>query len=130
MGQLAFVLGLRHLHVTGIDCTSGEERRTPWRRWFHHATFYGFLLCFASTTVAAVYHSVFGWYAPYGYASVPVLLSRAVGDVRLQFQGFDPLQRAAELKGKASAALASYLEEDGAVSVGTHFSLGHGYRGR
>ena len=47
------------------DCTSAEEERTPWRRWFHHCTFYGFLLCFASTSVAALYHSVFGWLAPY-----------------------------------------------------------------
>ncbi|MCK7514040.1 MAG: hypothetical protein MZV70_65185 [Desulfobacterales bacterium] len=34
---------------------------------FHHFTFYGFLLCFASTTVAAIYDYVFGWPAPYGY---------------------------------------------------------------
>ena len=51
-------LTLRHLHATGVDCTSGEEARSPWRRWFHHCTFYGFLLCFASTSVAAIYHSV------------------------------------------------------------------------
>ena len=44
------------------------------RRWFHHFTFYGFLLCFASTTVAAMYDYVFGWPAPYGYGSVPVIL--------------------------------------------------------
>ena len=55
------MLTLRHLHTTGVDCTTDEEARTPWRRWFHHCTFYGFLLCFASTSVAAVYHTVFGW---------------------------------------------------------------------
>jgi citrate/tricarballylate utilization protein len=70
---------LRHLHATGEDCTSNEEERTPWRRWFHHCTFYGFMLCFASTSVAAVYHSVFGWVAPYGYTSLPVLLGTAGG---------------------------------------------------
>ena len=45
-----------------------ERRRSsasPWRRWFHHCTFYGFALCFASTSVAAIYHAVFGWRAPY-----------------------------------------------------------------
>jgi len=68
------VLTLRHLHATGSDCVSREEVRTPWRRWFHHATFYGFALCFASTSVAAVYHGVFGWFAPYAYTSAPVLL--------------------------------------------------------
>jgi citrate/tricarballylate utilization protein len=72
-------LTLRHLHATGDDCTSSEERRTPWRRWFHHCTFYGFMLCFASTSVAAVYHSVFGWQAPYEYTSLPVLLGTAGG---------------------------------------------------
>jgi citrate/tricarballylate utilization protein len=72
-------LSLRHLHATGLDCTSAEEVRTPWRRWFHHCTFYGFTLCFASTSVAAVYHSVFGWQAPYAYTSLPVLLGTAGG---------------------------------------------------
>jgi citrate/tricarballylate utilization protein len=73
------VLSLRHLHATGADCTSGVERRTPWRRYFHHCTFYGFGLCFFSTTVAAVYHVVFGWVAPYAYISLPVVLGTAGG---------------------------------------------------
>ena len=71
-------LTLRHLHSTGPDCTSNEEQRSPWRRYFHHATFYGFLLCFASTTVAAIYHA-FGWHAPYAYKSLPVVLGTAGG---------------------------------------------------
>jgi citrate/tricarballylate utilization protein len=70
---------LRHLHGSGLDCASNLEVRIPWRRWFHHCTFYGFLLCFASTTVAAIYHSVFGWQAPYAYSSLPVLLGAAGG---------------------------------------------------
>lgn len=73
------VLTLRNLHAHGADCTDAEEARTPWRRRFHHCTFYGFLLCFASTSVAAVYHLFFGWEAPYGYASVPVVLGTAGG---------------------------------------------------
>ncbi len=74
--------GLRHLHGSGIDCPSEEQVRTPWRRLFHHATFYGFLLCLASTTVAAVYHAAFGWQAPHAYLSVPVVLG-TVGGVGL-----------------------------------------------
>jgi citrate/tricarballylate utilization protein len=70
---------LRHLHGRGRDCVSNLEVRQPWRRWFHHCTFYGFLLCFASTSVAAIYHSVFGWRAPYAYSSLPVLLGAAGG---------------------------------------------------
>jgi citrate/tricarballylate utilization protein len=78
----ADVLTLRHLHTTGEDCTRGVETRTPWRRYFHHCTFYGFALCFASTSVAAVYHAVFGWRAPYAYASLPVVLG-AIGGIGL-----------------------------------------------
>jgi citrate/tricarballylate utilization protein len=72
-------LTLRHLHATGEDCTSGVEVRTPWRRYFHHCTFYGFALCFASTTVAAIYHVVFGWPAPYAVMSLPVMLGTVGG---------------------------------------------------
>ena len=76
---LADVLTLRHLHGGGVDCATAEDYRRPWRRWFHHCTFYGFLLCFASTSVAAVYHLVFAWHAPYGYLSVPVILGTLGG---------------------------------------------------
>ena len=76
---LGDVLTLRHLHGNSADCTSAEEQRAPLRRWFHHCTFYGFLLCCASTSVAAIYHSVFGWLAPYPYGSLPVLLGIAGG---------------------------------------------------
>jgi citrate/tricarballylate utilization protein len=72
------VLTLRHLHVAGRDCVTGHEVRTPWRRRLHHATFYGFLLCFASTCVAALYHFA-GMPAPYAYSSLPVLLGALGG---------------------------------------------------
>jgi citrate/tricarballylate utilization protein len=72
-------LTLRHLHGTGVDCTNDVEQRSPWRRWFHHCTSYGFLLCFASTSVAAVYHAVLGWRAPYAYSSAPVVLGTLGG---------------------------------------------------
>jgi citrate/tricarballylate utilization protein len=72
------VLSLKHLHATGEDCVDAEEQRRPWRRWLHHCTFYGFALCFASTTVAAIYHA-FGWIAPYAYTSAPVVLGTVGG---------------------------------------------------
>ena len=72
-------LTLKHLHATGEDCVDAEETRRPWRRWMHHCTFYGFALCFASTTVAAIYHVVFGWIAPYAYTSIPVVLGTLGG---------------------------------------------------
>jgi citrate/tricarballylate utilization protein len=71
-------MSLRHLQPGSVDCASREEHRTPWRRWFHHCTFYGFLLCFASTTVAAIYHLI-GWHAPYAYSSAPVVLGTLGG---------------------------------------------------
>jgi citrate/tricarballylate utilization protein len=61
-----------------VDCATAQDVRLPWRRWWHHATFYGFALCFASTSVAALYH-LLGWRAPYPFASVPVLLGTAGG---------------------------------------------------
>jgi citrate/tricarballylate utilization protein len=76
---LSDVVTLRHLHGNGVDCPHAEEARTPWRRWFHHFTFYGFALCFASTTVAALYHVVFGWRAPYAMTSLPVVLGTSGG---------------------------------------------------
>jgi citrate/tricarballylate utilization protein len=72
-------LTLRYLHGSGVDCTNDIEQRSPWRRWFHHCTFYGFALCFASTSVAAIYHAVFGWRAPYAYSSAPVVLGALGG---------------------------------------------------
>src|SRR5688572_3498464 len=72
------MLTLNHLHVAGRDCVTGPEIRNPWRRWLHHATFYGFVLCFASTCVATLYHFA-GMPAPYAYSSTPVLLGTAGG---------------------------------------------------
>jgi citrate/tricarballylate utilization protein len=70
---------LTYLHGSGADCTTAQEDRAPWRRWFHHLTYYGFMACMASTTVAAIYHSVFGWSAPYAYTSLPVVLGTLGG---------------------------------------------------
>jgi citrate/tricarballylate utilization protein len=66
------------LHAALSDTLRLTNLNGP-RRWFHHATFYGFLLCFASTCVAALYHSVLGWRAPYPYFSVPVVLGTLGG---------------------------------------------------
>jgi citrate/tricarballylate utilization protein len=73
---------LTHLDGTGEGCIEPGAEKSRARRWFHHATFYGFLLCFASTTTAAIYHYVFGWYAPYAVMSVPVVLG-GVGGIGL-----------------------------------------------
>lgn len=70
---------LKYLHGSGESCTIRENVRTPWRRWFHHMTFYGFLLCFAATCVASIYHFALHWEAPYPVLSLPVILGTLGG---------------------------------------------------
>ena len=63
----------------GDGCNESDDGFTLARRRFHHATFYGFMLCFAATSVATLYHYVLGLEAPYPFFSVPVLLGTAGG---------------------------------------------------
>jgi citrate/tricarballylate utilization protein len=65
---------LRYLDGGGEGCAYPGEVPATSRRTFHHLTFYGFIFCFAATTVAAIYHNFLGWYAPYSLASLPVML--------------------------------------------------------
>ena len=58
----------------GEGCHNEDESWTKLRRVFHHLTFYGFMLCFAATSVGTIYHYAFNWIAPYGYASLPKFL--------------------------------------------------------
>ncbi len=77
------VLRLKYLDGGhGDGCHNEDDAYTLSRRRFHHLTFYGFLLCFAATSLATVYHYVFGWAAPYDLPSIPKLLG-AVGGVML-----------------------------------------------
>jgi citrate/tricarballylate utilization protein len=63
----------------GDGCNEADDRFTLWRRRFHHLTFYGFLLCFAATIVATLYHYLLRLPAPYPVTSLPVLLGTAGG---------------------------------------------------
>jgi citrate/tricarballylate utilization protein len=64
--RLDDVLRLKYLGGGhGEGCNNEDDAWTLWRRRFHHATFYGFMLCFAATSVATLYHYVLGWSAPY-----------------------------------------------------------------
>lgn len=63
----------------GEGCNNADDRFTLWRRRFHHFTFYGFMLCFAATGVATLYHFLLGWSAPYRVLSLPVMLGIAGG---------------------------------------------------
>jgi citrate/tricarballylate utilization protein len=69
------VLSLKHLGGGhGDGCNNEDDAFSLARRRCHHLTFYGFMLCFAATSVATLYHYAFGWSAPYDFASLPKLL--------------------------------------------------------
>ncbi len=70
---------LRYLDGGGVGCMNEDETPTDRRRFYHHATFYGFLLCFASTSSATLAHYLLGWEAPYAWYSVPVVLGTLGG---------------------------------------------------
>jgi citrate/tricarballylate utilization protein len=63
----------------GQGCNNEDDKFTLWRRRFHHLTFYGFMLCFAATGVATLYHFLLNWHAPYPVLSLPVMLGVAGG---------------------------------------------------
>ncbi|MFA6267016.1 MAG: tricarballylate utilization 4Fe-4S protein TcuB [Pseudolabrys sp.] len=108
---------LTYLHGGGGGCTSEGKAPSPSRRIFHHLTFYGFLLCFASTSVATLYHYVFAWEAPYPLISLPVLLG-TVGGIGLILgpaglywlsRRRDPLLTDAKRQGMAAAFIVMLL---------------------
>lgn len=66
----------------GEGCNNKDDAFTLSRRRAHHLTFYGFMLCFAATSVATIYHYAFGWAAPYDLPSLPKVLG-AVGGISL-----------------------------------------------
>ena len=78
------VLRLKYLDGGhGDGCFYEDDAYTLARRRCHHLTFYGFLLCFAATSVATLYHYAFGWAAPYDLPSLPKLLG-VMGHVSLE----------------------------------------------
>ncbi|HVV42694.1 MAG TPA: tricarballylate utilization 4Fe-4S protein TcuB [Nitrobacter sp.] len=70
---------LRYLHGGGVGCYNADERPTDRRKLFHHLTFYGFVLCFAATSVATLYHYLLAREAPYPWWDLPVVLGTLGG---------------------------------------------------
>jgi citrate/tricarballylate utilization protein len=70
---------LRYLDGGGVGCFNEDERPTDRRKIYHHLTFYGFLLCFAATSVATLYHYLLAREAPYPWWDLPVLLGTLGG---------------------------------------------------
>jgi citrate/tricarballylate utilization protein len=74
------VLRLKYLDGGhGEGCNNEDDAFTLSRRRAHHLTFYGFMLCFAATSLATVYHYAFGWAAPYDLPSLPKILGTLGG---------------------------------------------------
>jgi citrate/tricarballylate utilization protein len=70
---------LRYLDGGGAGCSGDEDKPTDPRRLYHHMTFYGFLLCFASTSFATLYHYMLRIEAPYPWYDLPVVLGTLGG---------------------------------------------------
>ncbi|WP_445488893.1 tricarballylate utilization 4Fe-4S protein TcuB [Rhodopseudomonas sp. RCAM05734] len=63
----------------GEGCNENDDAFSLWRRRFHQFTLYGFLLCFAATCVATLYHYLWNLHAPYAFTSAPVILGSLGG---------------------------------------------------
>jgi citrate/tricarballylate utilization protein len=70
---------LRYLDGGKVGCHNEDERPTDRRRLWHHLTFYGFLFCFAATSIATFYHYLVGHPAPYLWYDLPVVLGTLGG---------------------------------------------------
>jgi citrate/tricarballylate utilization protein len=70
---------LRYLDGGGAKCVNASEQPDDNRRLYHHLTFYGFMLCFAATCSATVYHYGLGRIAPYPWYDLPVVLGSLGG---------------------------------------------------
>jgi citrate/tricarballylate utilization protein len=72
-------VNLRYLDGGGVGCVNEDERPTNRRKIYHHLTFYGFILCFAATCVATLYHFLLAREAPYPWWDLPVVLGTLGG---------------------------------------------------
>lgn len=78
MGAAAKMKNLAAGHGDGCNFED-EDRFSNMRRYYHQATMYGFLLCFAATSVATLMHYLLNISAPYGLFSLPKLLGISGG---------------------------------------------------
>ena len=69
---------LRYLDGGGDGCRNENDLAKDMRKHYHHAVMYGFLLCFAATCVATLYHYA-GREAPYPWYDLPVVLGSLGG---------------------------------------------------
>ncbi|AYF03488.1 tricarballylate utilization 4Fe-4S protein TcuB (plasmid) [Paracoccus yeei] len=70
---------LKYLDGGGMGCMNKSDRPDDNRRLYHHLTFYGFMLCFAATSVGTLWHYLLGRDAPYPWWDLPVVLGTLGG---------------------------------------------------
>lgn len=70
---------LKYLDGGGVGCMNDSDKPDDNRRLFHHLTFYGFMLCFAATSVGTLWHYLLGRDAPYPWWDLPVVLGTLGG---------------------------------------------------
>ncbi len=73
---------LEYLDGGGAGCMNDDEDPTDTRRRYHHLTYYGFMACLASTTLAAVLETGFEQTAPYPLWH-PVVILGTIGGAGL-----------------------------------------------
>lgn len=73
---------LEYLDGGGVGCMNEDEHPTDNRKRFHHLTYYGFALCLAATTLAALLESGFDQEAPYVWWH-PVVVLGTLGGIGL-----------------------------------------------
>lgn len=78
LGAAAKMKDLSGGHGDGCNFED-KDRFSNTRRWLHQAIMYGFLMCFASTSVATLMHYGFGLSAPYQLFSLPKLFGLSGG---------------------------------------------------
>jgi citrate/tricarballylate utilization protein len=102
---------LRYLDGGGPGCMNEDERPADNRCIYHHFTFNGFMLCFASTTTATGYHYLLGLEAPYPWYDLPVVLGTLggiglvigpIGLLRAKFKRDGAMQDKARFGGDAA----------------------------
>ena len=77
------VLLLRQMHGGGEGCSYPADKPNHQRVFYHQQVFYGFLLTFASTSVAAFMQEILGQLPPYPIWSLPVVLGTVGGMMQI-----------------------------------------------
>jgi citrate/tricarballylate utilization protein len=83
---LTDALRVRYLGGEGAGCTYPRQAPSSLRRWLHQAVFFGFLLDFAATVLAAFYQHVLHVEAPYPLFH-PVVVLGSLGGIGILVGG-------------------------------------------